>query len=196
MSVRWIGGLALAWILCTIVSLIIEGVWFGQSAISQTAEVITGGGVTQANVVLLYPLLDDDVDNVKSITSTEPTDAPVADSYVPGTQTLTITGLAPSKTRTLTIVYVTPSTQHLDIMNELTGISISKVGSFGGIISMAFGFFTHGLPKLMSWDYAFFTGSFSIIRWCMIPLSVVVVWGLIQLFLPMLQGLITRFRGG
>ena len=196
MSVRWIGGLALAWILCTIVSLIIEGVWFGQSAISQTAEVTTGVGETQANVVLTSALLDDDVDNVKSIASTEPTDVPVADSYVAGTKTLTITGLAPSKTRTLTIVYVTASSQHLDIMKELTGVSISQVGGLGGIISMGLGFFTHGLPKLMSWDYPFFTGSFSIVRWCMMPLSIVVVWGLIQLFLPVFQGLITRFRGG
>lgn len=196
MSVRWIGGLALAWILCTIVSLIIEGVWFGQSAISQTAEVTTPPGVTQANVVLNFGLLDNDVDNVKSITSTEPTDVPVADSYVPGTQTLTITGLAENKTRILTIVYVTASSQHLDIMNELTGISISQLGGLTAIPVMAIGFFTHGLPKLMSWDYPFFTGSFSIIRWCMMPLSIAVVWGLIQLFLPMFQGLITRFRGG
>ena len=85
--------------------------------------VVTGGAETDGDVVLTYALLDDDVANVTSITSTEVTDVPVAGSYVAGTKTLTVTGLAVSKTRTLTTTYKTLS------QNVFTG--------FGSIAAVA-----------------------------------------------------------
>ena len=75
-----------------------------------------------ADIVLTYPLYDDDVANVSSITSTEAADTPVASSYVTGTKTLTVSGLTTDKTRTLTTTYETES------MGVYTGLgSITKV---------------------------------------------------------------------
>jgi len=85
--------------------------------------VVTGEAETTGAVVLNYALLDDDVANVTSITSTEATDVPVADSYVAGTKTLTVSGLTASKTRTLTTTYKTLS------QNVFTG--------FGSIAAVA-----------------------------------------------------------
>jgi len=81
----------------------------------------------------------------------------------------------------------------LNIMNSLTGFSVIEVGGIMGIPKMAIGFLTHGLPKLISWDYAFFTGKFTIFRWIMIPFSVAIIWGLIQLSMGAMQGILSRF---
>jgi len=88
----------------------------------QTEEVTTGVSETTADVVLDYELYEGDVLNVKTITSTEATDVPVASTYTEATRTLSITGLTESKTRTLSITYETVST------NVYTGLgSIVKV---------------------------------------------------------------------
>lgn len=113
MSVRWIGGLTFVWILCTIVSLVIEGAWVG--------------------------------------------------------------------------------TEEIDILNSLTGYSVIDVGGITGIFKMSFGFLTHGLPKLISWNYAFFTGHFVILRIVCCCFSGAVIWGFIQILLPTMQGLISKF---
>ena len=87
-----------------------------------TFEVTTGAAVTTADVVLTYDLYEGDVSNVKSITSTEPTDVPVANTYTVATRSLNITGLTAEKTRTLSVTYLTVST------NVYTGLgSIVKV---------------------------------------------------------------------
>jgi len=113
MSVRWVAGLSFVWVLCTLVSLIMEGAWYGS--------------------------------------------------------------------------------EELSILNSLTGYSVVEAGGIFAIPKMAIGFLTHGLPKLMSWNYAFFTGRFTVLRWVMVCFSVAVVWGLIQVFLPTLQGIMGRF---
>ncbi len=113
MSVRWVGGLTFVWVLCTLISLIIDGAWYGAGELS--------------------------------------------------------------------------------IMNSLTGYSVVDIGGITAIPKMAIGFLTHGLPKLISWNYAFFTGRFTVLRWVMACLSGAVIWGLIQVFLPTIQGVISRF---
>jgi len=88
----------------------------------ETDTAVTVSPDVTADIVLTYPLYDDDVANVSSITSTEATDTPVADSYVTGTKTLTVSGLTTDKTRTLTTTYVTES------MGVYTGLeSIAQV---------------------------------------------------------------------
>ncbi|MBA7604400.1 hypothetical protein ES703_11520 [subsurface metagenome] len=88
----------------------------------ETAQVTTGAAEETADVVLTYELYEGDVLNVRSITSTEPTDVPVANTYTEATRTLNITGLAVDLTRTLNITYETVST------NVYTGLgSIVKV---------------------------------------------------------------------
>ena len=70
-------------------------------------NVTTGAAETTADVVLRYALLDGLVANVVSITSSEGTDTPTADSYVEASRTLTVGGLTADTTRTLTITYKT-----------------------------------------------------------------------------------------
>ena len=84
--------------------------------------------------------------------------------------------------------------EELNLMNSLTGYSVVEMGGITGIPKMAIGFFTHGLPKLISWDYAFFTGDLFILRIIMaVTFSGAVIWGLIQVFTPVMQGILSRF---
>ena len=69
------------------------------------AAVTTGGGIVEADVVLVADIYGNDILNVVSITSDLNTDAPLPDTYVAGTNILTVRGLTASQTRTLTVVY-------------------------------------------------------------------------------------------
>ena len=69
------------------------------------AAVTTGVSEFSADVVLDEELWKSRTTSVTSITSDNGSDDPVADSYVEATQTLTVSGLAESDTRELTITY-------------------------------------------------------------------------------------------
>lgn len=69
------------------------------------AAVVTGGGITTADVELVADPYDDDILQVESITSDNVLDAPLPDAYVTATNLLTVRGLAAADTRTLTVVY-------------------------------------------------------------------------------------------
>ena len=89
-----------------------------------TFEVTTAVAEVDADVVLTYDLYEEDVSNVKSITSTEPTDVPVANTYTVATRSLNITGLtaisiAPTKLK------ASPAKCIVFQNNGLTGITIS-----------------------------------------------------------------------
>jgi len=90
-------------------------------------------------------------------------------------------------------------TEELDIVNSLTGFNIIQVSGAGvwTIPKLAYGFMTTGLPKLIFWDYNFFHGAYFFFRLLLImTLSMGVVWGVIQTFLPVAQGILSRFMGG
>jgi len=84
--------------------------------------VTTGGGITTASVVLVADLFDDSVLNVTSVTSSLNTDVPLVNTYVPGTNTLSVVGLTASETRTLTVIYK---------YGSLTGTSAPASSFFG-----------------------------------------------------------------
>jgi hypothetical protein len=90
------------------------------------AAVVTGGGITTADVVLVTDLYGGDVLNVTNVTSDLGTDVPLAFSYAALTRTLTINGLTAAQTRTLSVIYK---------YDALTGDS-ATVGSFFGIIPL------------------------------------------------------------
>lgn len=80
------------------------------------------------------------------------------------------------------------NTEELNTINALTGYSTLDMGGVWGIPKLAIGFFTTGFPKLIMWDYSFFTGNYEIIRWFLIAtLSLGAVWGMISLFVSILQ---------
>ena len=68
------------------------------------ADVTTGVGITEADVVLTYDTFHSTIADVGTIVSSLGTDVPVAGTYVAATKTLTITGLTESETRDFTAV--------------------------------------------------------------------------------------------
>lgn len=118
-------------IIGVIVVLLLFGVMLGGINSAQTdnrtdafGAVVTGGGVTTANVVLVGDLYENDVLNVISITSDLGTDVPLVGTYTALTRTLQVTGLTAAETRTLTVTYE---------INALTGDN-APVGSFFGFL--------------------------------------------------------------
>lgn len=86
----------------------------------------------------------------------------------------------------------------LGIVNSLTGYNIIQVSGAGlwTIPKLAWGFLVHGVPMLLSWDFSYFHGGWIFFRIALImTLSVGLVWGLIQTFLPVAQGILSRFTG-
>ena len=81
----------------------------------------------------------------------------------------------------------------ISVINSLAGYSVLEAGGLMAIPQLAVGFFTVGLPKLLLWDYAFLSGGFAWVRLLFMPLSIAVVWGVIQVFIGVAQGLLSRF---
>ncbi|BAZ97542.1 MAG: hypothetical protein QQM50_01685 [Dehalococcoides mccartyi] len=84
-------------------------------------------------------------------------------------------------------------TAEVDLLNSLTGYSIMEVSGGGGldIPKIAGGFFLHGLPKMLMWDYSFFEGSWSIFRFAlMFVVSGGVVIGLAMLFIGVVSNIV------
>jgi len=80
----------------------------------------------------------------------------------------------------------------IDIINSLVGYNVIDAEGIG-IATMATGFFLHGLPKLILWDYSFFTGGWVIIRIVLIcTLSLGILWGVIATFLTLASSIVTK----
>jgi hypothetical protein len=80
------------------------------------------------------------------------------------------------------------STTETNIINQLVGYNSLELGGLWGIPRLGIGFLTTGFPKLIAWDYSFLTGSYTIIRIIMIAVfSTAAVWGLISIFVSILQ---------
>lgn len=69
----------------------------------------TGIGETEDDVVLVGSLYGAAITSVTSIVSSLESDVPVADSYVSGTRTLTVTGLTADQSRILDVSYLVES---------------------------------------------------------------------------------------
>ena len=79
--------------------------------------VTTGGGVTTADISLSQELFSDATANA-IITSNDTDDAPIPFAYVHATKVLTVSGLAASTTRNLSIVY------RIDALTDWPGASL------------------------------------------------------------------------
>jgi len=65
----------------------------------------------------------------------------------------------------------------VDMVNEWTGYNVIQDGNVNFIV-LAGGFFIHGLPKMILWEYSFFNGGLVIIRIILILVfSGGVLWG-------------------
>lgn len=96
----------------------------------QNNIVVTGMGITTADVVLTHALFNDNTAQVASITSTL-AETPVATTYTAATKTLTISALTANDTRTLTISYYTElDDEYMQIIGPFLTFFI-----FGGILA-------------------------------------------------------------
>lgn len=88
--------------------------------------------------------------------------------------------------------------EEVGLVNQLTGYTTLEVQGAGvwSIPKQIGGFFTHGIPKLITWNYSYFDNSYAaLFKWTILyAISAGVVWGVIQVFIPVLQGLITGIR--
>lgn len=137
-------------IIGAIIVLLLFGTMLGGIEEAQTDEredafgaVVTGGGITVADVVLLGDLYDGDILNVVSITSTLGTDVPLSNAYVPGTNTLTVAGLTAAQTRTLTVTYQIDALTNYAAVGSFFGftpllIGVAVVAIIAGAIFVAF----------------------------------------------------------
>lgn len=82
------------------------------------------------------------------------------------------------------------------IINILCGYSTTDIQVIGGMswVSAASGFFTVGIPKLILWDYSFLQGGWELFKYLMLfPISLGVVWGIVQLFVTVISGIASKF---
>lgn len=83
------------------------------------------------------------------------------------------------------------------VMNQLTGFTTLEVSGAGiwAIPKQIIGFFIHGLPKLIMWDYSFLSGTASIFKWVVLyPISAGVVYGIALVFISVVQGIFGTLR--
>lgn len=71
--------------------------------------------------------------------------------------------------------------EDLSLMQYLTGMSGSSL-NWTAIVTLPIGFVTHGLPKMLFWDYSFLSGGLGIIRWLLMFISIGAIWALAQEF--------------
>lgn len=79
--------------------------------------------------------------------------------------------------------------------NVLTGYSVASTSDAGGwaVPAQIGRFFTHAIPKLITWDYPFFQGVARLIAWIFLyPVSGGVVYGLAMGAISVVQGLLAR----
>jgi hypothetical protein len=77
--------------------------------------------------------------------------------------------------------------EDVNLMGYLTGMSNLQTASWTVIFTVPIGFFTHGLPRMLLWDFSFFYGSWELIRWLMMAISIGVLWGVAQTFFSSIQ---------
>ena len=85
----------------------------------------------------------------------------------------------------------------VDLQNTLTGYTALEVSGAGiwTVPKLIGGFLTTGLPKMITWNYSFLEGSWSMIKWFLLyPISIGVVWGITLVFMPVIQGIFSGAR--
>lgn len=79
----------------------------------------------------------------------------------------------------------------VSLMQYLTGMQNLQTASWTMIFTVPFNFFLHGFPKLITWDFSFFSGGLEIIRWFLFILSIGAIWAMGREF----RGTITSIFG-
>ena len=88
-------------------------------------------------------------------------------------------------------------TQQVDVINQLTGISATQIQAMGGwTILKAIPAFITGVLTMITWNYPYLSSPwvtvFKLVF--LFPVSAMVIYGLYELFLPVLQGIGSAIR--
>jgi len=100
-------------------------------SVTKVSSIVTGGGVTTGDMTLTRELFGDELTHVTSVASADPADVPIAFGYVGATKALTISGLAPSTTRDITVIY---KAEKVDVFWSALGPFLGFL-VFGGILA-------------------------------------------------------------
>lgn len=64
------------------------------------------------------------------------------------------------------------------LMNYMTGYDSFNSAGVWAVVTVPIGFFTHAIPKMLFWDFAFLDGGFEIVRWILMVFSIGAVFAL------------------
>lgn len=84
-----------------------------------------------------------------------------------------------------------------DTMQVLTGYNSAQIAGAGGIAvpKLGWGFIMTGIPKLLTWDYSFLSGGYSMVKWLLLyPISAGIVYALGLLIFNIAQGVLGVIR--
>ncbi len=79
--------------------------------------------------------------------------------------------------------------EDVSILQYLTGMKSLETATWTAIFTVPYNFFTHGFPRLITWDFSFLQGSLGIIRWFLFIFSIGAVWALATMFLSAFQSI-------
>lgn len=89
-------------------------------------------------------------------------------------------------------------TEEVSFINQMTGYSTIQIQEAGGwgFALQALGFITYGIPKMITWNYWFFDDSYAaLFKWTFLyAISAGVLWSIVQVFAPVMQGVLTGLR--
>ena len=107
-----------------------------ESQTDEFAAVTTGAGETSSGVVLTMDLWQDTAGYVTSVTSDNVGDTPVVGTYTAATNTLNVTGLVESDTRTLTVTYQVAALGDYTGLDAIVAVAplLLFIGILGAII--------------------------------------------------------------
>lgn len=111
------------------------------SEVTTSRTVATGVGVSNSTMVLGHELYNANLDNVSDISSTLGTDDPAPGAYDDNTDTLTVTGLTASSSRTISVDYNTArSDTYIELLQPYLPFFILLIflGAGGGLVYRSF----------------------------------------------------------
>lgn len=81
-----------------------------------------------------------------------------------------------------------------EIINNLIPFNVIKIGGVVPIPAINVEFFTQALPKILTWDYSFYTGGYEILRWFWLAtLSPGLAWGVGTFFIAVFAEFVRVF---
>ena len=78
------------------------------------------------------------------------------------------------------------------LLGYLTGMNNLQTSSWTAVFTVPFNFFTHGFPKLILWDFSFFTGNWQIIQYILCVISIGAIYAMAQEFRGAITSIFSR----